>query len=212
MALIFHTLCVGPLDVNCYIAGCETHKVCAVIDPGDASGRILDKVASLGWKIEKIINTHGHYDHVGANAKIKDKTSAPIFIHTKETVVLNHPDMADMAAYFGLNVSPAPDHLFEDGDTIEICSCSSFKVIHTPGHSPGSVCLLTDNTLVTGDTLFRYSIGRTDLPGGDPAAMKHSLIECLLPMPNDLVLLPGHGDSSRMGEEKKLNPFLAGAF
>lgn len=212
MALTFHTLCVGPLDVNCYIAGCETHKVCAVIDPGDASGRILDKVSSLGWKVEKIINTHGHYDHVGANGKVKDQTSAPIYIHTEEATVLNHPDMADMAAYFGLGVSPEPDQFIEDGDTIEICPCSSFQVVHTPGHSPGSVCLLSDNTLVTGDTLFRYSIGRTDLPGGDHTAMGRSLKERLLPLPDELAVLPGHGDPSRMGEEKKLNPFLVGSF
>lgn len=208
MTVSIHTLCVGPLEVNCYIVGCSAHNVCLVIDPGDSSGRILDKVNDLGWSVAKIVNTHGHADHVGANRKVKEATGAPICVHIDEKPIFAHPDMEDMAAYMGLGTSPEPDEYFNDGDVIAICDCSGLTVIHTPGHTPGGVCLLHDKDLITGDTLFRLSIGRTDLLGGDDAAMRRTLKEIIYPLDDDLTIYPGHGETSLLGEEKRLNPYL----
>ncbi len=202
--------CVGPLDVNCYLVGCDTHHVCAVVDPGDSAQGILAKVAQQGWEVAVIVNTHTHADHTGANAKVKEATGAPLVMHTDDVALALDPAMKDMADYLGLQVSPAPDRTVVDGDTIPICDCASLTVLHTPGHTRGGVCLLVEDQLITGDTLFRLSVGRTDLAGGDAPTLMRSLKEKILPLDDAIVIHPGHGDSSTIGEERALNPFLRG--
>jgi len=212
MTVELESICVGPLEVNCYIVGCTEHKICAVIDPGDSSTRILKIVEEKGWKIKLIINTHGHADHSGASAKVKLASGAPIFIHKGDAEMLTHEAMSDMAAYLGIAPSPPADELLEDGQELALCEHLTFKVLHTPGHSPGGVCLLFGNNLITGDTLFRMTVGRTDLPGGSFAALKDSIMNKIFPLPPETVIYPGHGDSSTVGNEKSYNPFLYGGF
>ncbi|MDH5510790.1 MAG: MBL fold metallo-hydrolase, partial [Nitrospinota bacterium] len=114
MAAQVETLCLGPLDVNCYIVGCPEHQACAVFDPGDSAGRILDLINKMRWSVAHIINTHGHYDHTGANLKIKEATGAPLAIHSLDKEMLTHKQMMDMAGYLGLSPSPPPDTLLEE--------------------------------------------------------------------------------------------------
>ncbi|MBI5814634.1 MAG: MBL fold metallo-hydrolase [Nitrospinae bacterium] len=211
MSVQLETICVGPLEVNCYIAGCDVHNVCAVIDPGDSYRRILETVSARGWKVTHIINTHAHADHTGANAQIKEATGAKIIIHGADAEMLNHPSMEDMAAYLGIAPSPPADELLADGDVVEICGCLKMKVIHTPGHSPGGICLLFGNTLIAGDTIFRLSIGRTDLPGGSFEALRDSINNRIFTLPPEVAIYPGHGDPTEAGFEKKNNPFIFGA-
>lgn len=206
------TLCVGPLDVNCYIVGCDEHKLCAVIDPGDSSGRILSTVDEKGWKVSKIINTHGHADHTGANGKVKDATNAPLLIHKSDEYLLSHPDMHDMAAYIGVGKSPDADSLLKDGDDIEVCPCLSLTVLATPGHTKGGICLTFEDKVITGDTIFRLSIGRTDLLGGNTDTLLESIKTKLFALPDETCVYPGHGDTTTIGLEKSSNPFLAGTF
>ena len=212
MAASVETLLVGPLDVNCYIIGCDEHKACAIVDPGDSGERILGAAEKRGWKVKMIINTHGHADHTGANAKIKEATGAPVLIHKDEAAMLSHPDMKDMAAYIGVGSSPEADRLLDDGDKIDICPCVTLEVLHTPGHSKGGVCLLFDKKLISGDTLFRMSIGRSDLPGGDMSTLLNSIRTKIFTLPDDIEVLPGHGEPTSVGYEKKNNPFLIGTF
>lgn len=210
MADHIQTLTVGPLEVNCYMVGCGVHKVCAVFDPGDEAGRILGAASARGWAITHIINTHGHADHTGASAKIVQATRAKLGILRAEAPLLNHPYTQDLAAYLGLELSPPPDAMYEDGDEVTVCEHLVFKVIATPGHSPGGACYLFSGAVITGDTLFRYSIGRSDLPGGDQAALLRSIRERLMTLPDDTVVYPGHGEPSTIGEERDLNPFVRG--
>lgn len=210
MAAEVETLTVGPLDVNCYIAGCGEHRACAVVDPGDSAKRILDVVGKKGWSVTQIINTHGHADHTGANAQIKEATGAPLSIHKDDAEMLTHPDMADMAAYLGLKPSIPADRKLADGDVIKICDCVELKVLGTPGHSRGGVCLVHDNFVITGDTLFRMSIGRSDLAGGDHETLMNSIKTRVMALPDDMTVYPGHGEPSTVGFERRYNPFLAG--
>jgi glyoxylase-like metal-dependent hydrolase (beta-lactamase superfamily II) len=212
MSVTIDTVVVGPLDVNCYIAGCDEHKTCAVIDPGDSAERIMKKVGDRGYKVAMIINTHSHADHTGANAKLKAMTGALIHIHEGDAHILTHSSMSDMSAYLGIEPSPPADVLLKDGDALKICPCAQLVVIHTPGHSPGGVCLYHGDALFTGDTLFRFSVGRSDLPGGDGRTLIKSITEKLFPLPDEVTAYPGHGEPTTMGEEKKYNPFLIGAY
>lgn len=212
MTIQIETLTVGPLDVNCYIVGCDEHKKCAVIDPGDSSKKILDTASAKGWEIALIIDTHAHADHTGANAKIKEATGAPILLHGADAEMLTHPAMRDMAAYLGVGDSPEPDRLLNDGDSIQLCECSTFSVLHTPGHSPGGICLTIGDNVFTGDTLFRMSIGRSDLHGGDTTTLLKSIRTKLFSLPDETKAYPGHGEPTTIGYEKTYNPFLTGAF
>ena len=208
MSLEIDTLNVGPLEVNCYIIGCNDHKVCAVFDPGDSSKRIFDAIQSKGWELKLIINTHGHADHTGANAKLKALTQAPLGIHKNDSPLLSHPEMKDMAEYLGGSASPEADDLYSDGDIITICPCLEFKLLHTPGHTPGGSCFVFDNAVVTGDTLFNTSIGRTDLPGGNHQELLNSIRTKLFTLPGSMIVYPGHGETSTIEHEKTYNPFI----
>ncbi len=208
MTIKIETLAVGPLEVNCYVVGCTEHKVCAIFDPGDSPKQILDTAKKHGWEIRQIINTHGHADHTGANSEIKKSTNAPISIHLADATLLTHPEMKDMAGYLGLSASPEPDELLTDSDLVELCPCLSFTLLATPGHTEGGSCFQFGDSVITGDTLFKMSVGRTDLMGGDTEKLISSLESKLLVLPEHTVVYPGHGEPTTIGYEKANNPFL----
>ncbi len=205
--MIIKTLEVGPIMANCYILGCEETKEAVVIDPGDEADRILMTLAQDKLKVKYIINTHGHFDHVGANRALKEATKADLMIHAEDEPMLS--ELALHARSFGLDAenSPPADINISHNDEIKFGNIT-LKVIHTPGHSRGGVCLLTDKVLIAGDTLFAGSIGRTDLPGGDYETLISSIKTKLLCLDEDTVVYTGHGPSTTIGREKKINPFL----
>lgn len=207
MNLILETLVVGWFAANCYIVGCPATKEAMVIDPGDEPERILEAVDRLGVSVRCLVNTHGHADHIGADREVKDATGAPLYIHRLDAPLLADPSR-NLSAWAGDPLPPvAPGRLLEDGDVIEVGEMS-FRVIHTPGHTPGGICLATDGVVFSGDTLFAGSVGRTDFPGGSHAALVRSIKEKLLTLPDDTVVYPGHGASTTIGQEKAHNPFL----
>lgn len=206
MDIIFLT--VGLLEVNCYIIGDRFKNEWAVIDPGGDADKILEVIEDKKAKIKFIINTHGHPDHTAANAEIKKKTSAPIYIHKSDGKLLSG-FFTQVAGLAGIKSSPSiPDHFLEDGDEIPLGDIK-FRVIHTPGHTRGGICLFSDRTLFSGDTLFADSIGRTDLPGGSLKTLAASIKTKLFILPDDTVVFPGHGPQTTLGHEKRFNPFLS---
>ncbi len=205
--MIVKKLEVGPIMANCYILGCETTKEAVVIDPGDDADRILMALAKSELKVKYLINTHGHFDHVGANKRMKEATGAQIAIHPGDEPMLG--ELSKSAMMFGLSAenSPPADVLLNDGDEISFGEIT-LKVIHTPGHSKGGICLYTKETLFAGDTLFAGSIGRTDLPGGDYDTLISSIKNKLLKLDDQTLVYTGHGPETTIGKEKQINPFL----
>jgi len=205
--VIITTLPVGPIMANCFIVGCEETLAAAVIDPGDEADRILMSLAESKLTLKYIINTHGHFDHVGANRPLKDATGAPILIHALDAPMLNH--LSASAAAWGLATenSPPPDRMIEAGDTITFGKIT-LTVIHTPGHTPGGISLRTDGHVFVGDTLFAGSIGRTDFPGGDFETLRASIQNKLFLLGDDVQVYTGHGPQTTIGQEKRTNPFV----
>lgn len=205
--MIIEQLEVGPIMANCYIVGCEETGKAVVIDPGDDSDRILQRLASKKLTVLCLINTHGHFDHVGGNRRMKAATEAPLLIHEGDAPMLHR--LASDASMFGLSAenSPAPDRTLADGDTIEF-GAHTLTVLHTPGHSPGGIALHGHGCVFVGDTLFSGSIGRTDLPGGDYDTLIRSVREKLFSLPDDTRVFCGHGPETTIGREKRHNPFF----
>jgi len=205
--LIIKELVVGPLMANCFIFGCEETKEAVVIDPGGDADKIMFSLADSKLKVKYIINTHGHFDHVAANGKIKDATGADILIHPLDASMLG--SISTNAALFGISVenSPPCDQTIEEGDTVSFGKIT-LKVIHTPGHTPGGISLYTDKIVFVGDTLFAGSIGRTDFPGGDFNTLISSIRTKLFKMDDDVRVLSGHGPETSIGSEKRFNPFV----
>lgn len=206
--MILKTLEVGALGANCYIAGCEKDKVGMVVDPGGNAVKIISEIRNLGLIIKIIILTHGHGDHVAAANEVKSATGADIAIHEDDIKVMKDKGLCDM---FWLDYNPVlqPDVILKDGDVLEIGELK-FKVIHTPGHSPGGICIFGEGLLFSGDTLFNGSIGRTDLArsGGDYNTIINSIKTKLLTLDDATIVYPGHGPKTTIGAERRGNPFL----
>lgn len=201
------TLVVGPLQVNCYLFWDEDSKEALVVDPGEDASAIKAAVAASGAEVKAILNTHGHFDHVGANAALKEAWDVPIWLHEADVPLLHQA--REHAAGFGLEVmpSPDPDSYLYAGQRIALGQ-QEIEVRHTPGHSPGGVVFVGPGWVVTGDTLFAGSIGRTDLPGGSGDELLASVRRELLTLPGETQVLPGHGPASSIQREKRLNPFF----
>jgi len=205
--VILEILPSGPLDVNCYIVGCEKTKKAAVIDPGGNVEQILGLLEKHDLTVEMIINTHGHFDHIGGNKGLVEATGAPLLIHRHDSSLLKQA--RETAAIFGMSANPSPEPSRELVGREELqVGDLSLRVYHTPGHSRGGICLYVDGHLFSGDTLFAGSIGRTDLPEGDYTQLIYSIKEQLLGLPDDTRVYPGHGPASTIGYEKRNNPFL----
>jgi glyoxylase-like metal-dependent hydrolase (beta-lactamase superfamily II) len=204
--LIIKQLTVGPIMANCFILGCENTREAAVIDPGDEADRILMAAAEDRLAVKLIVNTHGHFDHVGANRRMKDATGADILIHRLDAPMLGR--LADSAAAWGMSAqnSPPPDRTIDDGHTVTFGDIT-LSVLHTPGHTPGGVSLFTDGSVFVGDTLFAGSIGRTDFPGGDYGTLIASIRNKLFTLPDDVTVYAGHMGTTTIGREKRTNPF-----
>jgi hydroxyacylglutathione hydrolase len=198
--LIVKELTVGPIMANCFILGCEETKEAAVIDPGDEADRILMTLAESALTVKYIINTHGHFDHVSANKRLKEVTGADILIHPLDAA-------AASAWGFSSENSPPPDRMLEDGDIVTVGNIE-LTVLHTPGHTPGGISLYTDGAVFVGDTLFAGSIGRTDFPGGDFDTLKLSIQRKLYTLNDDVAVYPGHMGTTSIGREKRTNPFV----
>jgi len=209
--LIVKMLPVGPLLTNCYIVGCEETKEGAIIDPGGDADRILATVEETGLTVKYVINTHGHFDHILANRKVVEATGAKLAIHPKDEPMLL-AKLSGLANFFGLGgiiPSPPPDLLLEEGDELLVGKLR-FKVLHTPGHSPGSISLYNEEegVVFAGDVLFNGGIGRTDLPGGSYRTLMESIRNKLLTLPDETIVYPGHGPPTTIGKERRSNPFL----
>lgn len=194
--LKIYTLPLGSYQTNCYIIHDDAAKTCAVIDPGYDAETILGKIAQLGLAIEAILLTHGHFDHVAAVKDLAAETGCKVYLCEKD---LSMPPMmtAGQLSY---------TDTYAEGDDFSLAGLS-IRVIHTPGHTPGSVCLLVENAMFSGDTLFAGSCGRTDLPGGNWATIQASL-KRLAAMEKDYAVYPGHGESTTLAAEKMYNPYL----
>jgi hydroxyacylglutathione hydrolase len=204
--MIVRGMPVGPLQANCYIVGCDQTRQAAVIDPGGDVDRILNALAKEKLTVKAIIDTHGHFDHIGGNQPLKSATKAPLMIHKLDAPLLS--EMVQSAAAWGLKVqaSPTPDRYLDDGDVVEIGTIE-LKVLHTPGHTPGGISLYTQGAVFVGDTLFAGSIGRTDFPGGDYNTLITSIQTKLFALPEDTPVYAGHMESTTIGQEKRWNPF-----
>jgi glyoxylase-like metal-dependent hydrolase (beta-lactamase superfamily II) len=209
-AVIIKLLVLGPLASNCYIVGDEVTGEGIIIDPADEAENILQNVKELGLEIKLIVLTHGHCDHIIGLKEVKEATGAEIAVHGNDAEYHGQQAMA-MALAFGLYcpTPPPPDRLLKNGDSVDIGGLH-FEVIHTPGHTPGGICLHGHGVLFSGDTLFNYGIGRFDLPGGDYAQLMNSLQGSLMALPDDTIVYPGHGPRTTIGTERQSNPFLHG--
>lgn len=197
---------VGPMEANCYILYNPDKREGLIIDPGAEGSHLIKFIKQEKISINYIVNTHGHPDHIGANRKIKEHTNAPILIHQYDAPMLAKSGSV-LSFIFPLeSSSPAADTFIKDGDLIE-CAGMKLKVLHTPGHTPGGISLLIDDSIFTGDTLFSGSIGRSDLPGGSPQVLLSS-IKKILSLDENLIIYPGHGPSTTVGQELHSNPFI----
>jgi len=207
--MIFEKMEVGPLGVNCFVLGCTKTLEGVVIDPGGDVDKIIAAVKRHNLKIRYIINTHGHFDHVGGNLKAVQAFGAPLLIHKNDSAMLGRA--AEVAQMYGMpgENSPEPDEFLDDGMELTF-GAHHMKVLHTPGHTQGGCCLYfeAERKVITGDTLFADSIGRTDLPGGSHEQLLTSIRSKLFTLPEDVVAYPGHGPQTTIGHEKRTNPYF----
>ncbi|GGA54598.1 MBL fold metallo-hydrolase [Edaphobacter acidisoli] len=207
--MIHEVLAVGPLQCNCSILGDEASHEAIVVDPGGDISRIMAVLDRHGLTVKQILITHAHIDHIAGAARLKRLTGAPVLYNQNDVPLVKMMD--EQAGWIGIPTPevPAPDDTLEDGKVIAVTGISG-SILHTPGHTEGSVCLYLpqESLLLAGDTLFAGSIGRTDLPGGDFHKIIRSIRERLMALPDKVRVLPGHGPRTNIGTEREDNPFL----
>ena len=200
------TLVLGLMQANGYLLECEKTRSAIMIDPGGDADKILDLLDERNLNLEAIINTHGHIDHIAGNSELMENTSAKLFIHRADADMIINPQK-NLSFFMGEPYKSLPaDKLLDDGEEINVGEIS-LKVIHTPGHSPGSMCLLADGVIFSGDLLFAGSIGRYDFPGSSYELIMDSLKK-IMELEDDIVVYSGHGPETTIGEERISNPFL----
>lgn len=198
---------VMPIGTNCYLAYDKDTKEGIVIDPGGSQEQIKKAIDQLAMDVKAIVNTHGHWDHIGANRAVKEKTGAPVYIHAADKDYMTDPKY-NVSNMMGTQAAADPaDGLLNEGDSVHFGNCT-LKVIHTPGHTPGGISLYGHDVVFCGDTLFYRSIGRTDLLGGNYQQLIDSIRDKLFTLPDNTLVCPGHGIMSRIGDEKSGNPFV----
>ncbi len=204
--MLIKKIIVGPLENNCYIIGNDNTRDAFIVDPGDEPDRIFELILENKLKINFIVCTHAHFDHVGAVPEIKEQTDAKILLHNEDLEL--YKNIEKQAILWGYEVEPLPppDIIVSEGDRLSVGNLV-FEILHTPGHSPGAISIYGEGILITGDTLFAGSVGRTDLYGGDIRKLKNSF-KRLMALPDDTKVLPGHGPETTIGEEKINNFFL----
>ena len=210
--IVVENFTLGSLDCNCSLIYEKNSRRAIVIDPGDDAEALVSLIRDRDLVVTKLVHTHAHFDHIGASAKIKNDLSAPILLHRDDETLYSH--LREQGLLFGISVAPPGkiDCLIEEGYEITLGLRRLLTTIHTPGHSPGSCCFYTEMTgkplLFAGDTLFYKSVGRTDLPGGDPYELRKSIKQRLFRLPVESFVVPGHGRTTTLLEEKLNNPFL----
>lgn len=204
--MILKKLQAGVYAANCYILHTEDGDG-IVVDPAGDVDDIMTYITDKGIRVDSIILTHGHGDHIGGVVELKNKLKIPVMVHSADEDMVNNGNLNLSTSMPMGDVSFEPDRLLEDGDIINVGN-REIKIIHTPGHTRGGICLLMDNILITGDTLFQGSIGRTDLYGGDFDILMKSIMTKLMVLPNETRIYPGHGGDSTIGYEKMSNPFI----
>jgi hydroxyacylglutathione hydrolase len=210
MSAILYRREVGPLACNCYIVGDAATTEAIVIDPGGDADEIAGAIASRSLTIVAIVATHAHFDHIIAAERLRELTGAPFYLHDGDRALLDWMQTSGRL-FLGVDLPPPPevDRPAPEG---EILTAGDVKleVLHTPGHSPGSISLVADGAVFSGDTLFAGSIGRTDLPGGDTSQLLQVITDKLFPLGDDMAVHPGHGPSTKIGDERRFNPFVGG--
>lgn len=202
-------LVLGLVRTNCYIVYSEETKKAVIIDPAADSRRIMEEISGLGIVPEAILLTHGHFDHMLAAESLKNGYQIPICVHKADAELVKHPDLNCSQQFLHMSYSISADEELEDGQNLRFLD-GAFTVLSTPGHTEGSCCYYAkkDNILFSGDTLFQESVGRTDLPTGSAAKLVNSIREKLFVLPEDTLVLSGHGDQTTIGEEKQYNPYV----
>jgi glyoxylase-like metal-dependent hydrolase (beta-lactamase superfamily II) len=207
--MIHEILPVGMLSCNCSVIGDETTREAVVVDPGDDISGILAILKRHNLTVKLIAVTHAHIDHIGGAHKLRELTGAAVLMHRDDSGLADRLDI--QASWLGIETPPNPgiDTPAHDGDTFQVGGVEA-QILHTPGHTPGSISIFlpTESKLIAGDTLFQGSIGRTDLPGGDPALIAKSIRGKLYTLPEDTIVVPGHGPNTTIGREKQSNPFV----
>ncbi|PYP31373.1 MAG: hypothetical protein DMD47_07230 [Gemmatimonadetes bacterium] len=201
----------GQFAENCYVVVDEARRACAIVDPGEEAELITQRVAVLDVTPVAIWLTHAHLDHVMGVARLKRETGAPVCLHPADRELYDHAVQQGLAFGIPVEPPPPPDRPFTHGEVVRVGDCV-FTVRHAPGHSPGSVCLVGDGVVFTGDVLFAGSVGRTDLPGGDFETLRKSIERELLVLPDSTIVYSGHGPETTIGQERRANPFLTGVY